>query len=1719
MTGFDLGQPDAPQRGELVLNRLRAGAIPSVAGRGLLQMEEEFGEGLTKGTLGGIATATVKGMADASYGLLKGAEWLLTNVPAAARGKTEAVLPATLMDALPRKTRLSIESRLAQAGSFGRPAGETLGLGLSMLGGGASAVGKAVTLPGKAVHALGVPGMKIAERLLRASPEAGKWARAAAKHVPGLVGASTGFGLYNYVTAEGGFEERAAAALHGIVVGGGLHILGTVGRALDGRILSRMVSETEAKQLMEVANGLRTKADINILKKIPGRVLSSAFEGTAFAGMDKQFLSDVIRGAQGDDQAAARAAGVWAGSFAGALAAKYGQPDAYLFFSRTAPHDNTLQTRLDAYQQADQERVAKDQGEPQEPGKEQFKAQEDQRIKAGMEDATRTVDEMPALRTISDPLFKSGWEMVPEVKRDGMTSTVTLDFPGGGKVELSEDGGSLGAAVRGFSIKVPAEVYRQVRGDGPAEGWARLSGPAAEEFARDLGALSMLRRIRGELLFGGDGKEAWAGGPWRDGEGKVFSVGLDGNVYSRDEIHNPGEQWKQVEAPEIPSGETGVVQNPEIVRWMELAAGLRANAAPNPGLDLIDAALTMAIRGRSSPSHRELLNFLATPMQQGVPNADAIAPLLTPETTERLGMLVGQLASGHMNAETARQQMAQVFAPQQPQKLLGFAEGQEPKGDVQQEMLADSQVKLDEIAGAKDWNSAEPAERRSAARQYAEEARDAGVEVAPSKLTKTFAVPKSTARDILAKAQERRTEEPPKQTGEEGFALKVGPEQMAQIGMEADRLARSPLNPKRFYRPMTKEVAKSGPVGKEIAQRALQAVDLTKERIGKLNKLTERTLEEASGMGFVGKQSREAKRWAEHVSYDEQGRGEANFKLTVEGKGVDVPDVAQRWADTYRGTRYETGVMAKEARTIRKVKSTEGEAVEQLFEPAPREANIFVREMHPEMAAVLKAGGKRRDELAQAIATYGRNNIDPELLKREWSKKVQGLETKEAFEFVRELPDLFSHFKFSDGAIIKVLETSPYETIKNMAQQGATRSAVIQAIGQEGVSDKTRQELGLPPGPETLQNRLLEEGGRADVGAELFRNLNAMGADTVAWLPKPLRKLETLRRVAQILKSAPLDLVEGLSTIPQFTGFRDALVGMVRGGMNGKEIKAYLEEIGAITIEAGHHLMVEDTGMVGYLTQKLGLPKQLAADAGAVMAGASALHVLKRWGAKESRPRDVLALERMEFTSSEIADLTTGAASQALKNTFVRRFVANSTGQFLRGERSQMGASAVVNLLLPYNRYFMNRFRQFVETTAQTGREVRRYRADRTPENKARAIAAAGQSLRFMLGAAVSGSIGIYLSNLMVDGAMDAWDQVFHEASKDPLEFAARAARSSWLGGVPGALYGVVADQSIHMTDRLERVSPDLPLSSVVSELMMASASAGQYKGETFQEKVGTFALRMVPALRDMDFLAGWVGFDVSPETQGAIAALTRWKRITGKQSAYAGTDQIEDEDVARWRAMRDLSRKVRKASDSGITDLKNDPSVIEAVNATLDATSGKSLAASLRGKKLLARLDPDEMNDLAEREGQDVLRRLQAHDDALEAVAATYARVPKNLAGAERDMDLGTLLDVATSSAKNQNPRGFRAAYNAIEDVVDARRAAKLPLPKEEINRLAQVMADFPEVAGELFTTSQRKELSRIKDTALLKVRMARLLRERLTGGDRPPTAEKARSTTQTRR
>lgn len=654
MTGLDaLGPPKGNPDGDILAQSVWNGEMMPEMRRRIWTVEGQQAESGTQ-LLGPVA-GMGKGIIDANLQLMKGVRWLGSHV-GMDFGMTDEQVPDNLYDLLPRDMKLRLASRLARSpeilGMNTRGASEFTGQVIPLLASGGTGLAGAVSGPGKAIEMLGAPGQALG-RALGQIPKVAEWTRVA-KALPPLLGSSTGFGLYNYITADGDMEDRVRAGAYGMLAGAALQVAGKAASVLESRLLDKTLTAAEGKAMAQMAANLRAgklpswDALSGMMKKAGARGASTLAEGTGFAFLNPEFTKALF---DGDAEGAMSA---YVEGLPAALLARTGRLDGWRSFRREAPETNTTELRRDI--------VARRRGEqeprPQEPRPQQPSGEDVQmQAEPGVLEGARAQD---PLTPVLDPLFQSGWD-IPEAGVPKDLRGIEVEFPGQGKITITEkDGGN-------FVMEVPSEIFNTVRGMEAKTKTVRMEGAVAEEFARDLAAITMMRRMGGELQFGG--REAWAGGPWVGEDGRLYSVGIDGQTYSKRLPVRSGDEWRLSKPKQIDV--TGAPDTPSLGAWQALAQSLRRVSSPNPGLDLVEASVTTAINGSpESRSVQELRAFFdqVDPAQ--------LSEMLTPQNLEPLGMLLGRIGSGHATAQSALMDLQQVMQPQEPAQAAGGREGE-----------------------------------------------------------------------------------------------------------------------------------------------------------------------------------------------------------------------------------------------------------------------------------------------------------------------------------------------------------------------------------------------------------------------------------------------------------------------------------------------------------------------------------------------------------------------------------------------------------------------------------------------------------------------------------------------------------------------------------------------------------------------------------------------------------------------------------------------------------------------------------------------------------------------------------------------------------------------------------------------------------------------------------------------------------------------------------
>ncbi len=165
-----------------------------------------------------------------------------------------------------------------------------------------------------------------------------------------------------------------------------------------------------------------------------------------------------------------------------------------------------------------------------------------------------------------------------------------------------------------------------------------------------------------------------------------------------------------------------------------------------------------------------------------------------------------------------------------------------------------------------------------------------------------------------------------------------------------------------------------------------------------------------------------------------------------------------------------------------------------------------------------------------------------------------------------------------------------------------------------------------------------------------------------------------------------------------------------------------------------------------------------------------------------------------------------------------------------------------------------------------------------------------------------------------------------------------------------------------------------LPVSTA-QDIVDAFAGRGQYEGMTGVEAAAKLLKSSTPITAAGANIAATAGlWQDNPKLDAGIKEFWNWRR------KYAPTPRVEgangsDADTQAFRAaMRKAGNNMRDGEYPG-----------EAINAALGVKDAKTVAQSLRSRKLLKTLKPEQLQAVTEYLGPDTLSELHAYDDLLE--------------------------------------------------------------------------------------------------------------------------------------
>jgi hypothetical protein len=258
---------------------------------------------------------------------------------------------------------------------------------------------------------------------------------------------------------------------------------------------------------------------------------------------------------------------------------------------------------------------------------------------------------------------------------------------------------------------------------------------------------------------------------------------------------------------------------------------------------------------------------------------------------------------------------------------------------------------------------------------------------------------------------------------------------------------------------------------------------------------------------------------------------------------------------------------------------------------------------------------------------------------------------------------------------------------------------------------------------------------------------------------------------------------------------------------------------------------------------------------------------------------------------------------------------------------------------------------------------------------------------RYFFGAAVGGTAAALLLAYMFGGKEGVKVQT-QKAKDAPGEFLKDALTYNLLGGLSSAAYRSVVENNDRrlLAPMLDLVFP----ASVMQSLWELYNGYGRFKDQSPAEKWATFLKSRVAMSRSVAHMASVLGLGESdPALDAATRGFYEWRRDnpSSKGRDVGGSYYTEGEALKFRIAMR----RAVELIGAGKLDEAEDK-IDEAITIKSDTESmgraKEATAASIRGRKLLRGLSPEELESLRNRIGDTAYDKLWTHDELLESWA-----------------------------------------------------------------------------------------------------------------------------------
>ena len=777
-----------------------------------------------------------------------------------------------------------------------------------------------------------------------------------------------------------------------------------------------------------------------------------------------------------------------------------------------------------------------------------------------------------------------------------------------------------------------------------------------------------------------------------------------------------------------------------------------------------------------------------------------------------------------------------------------------------------------------------------------------------------------------------------------------------------------------------------GPVAKTVTRENLEIVARAKQLYGEISADFLDTARRVAGQAFRGGST-----WVQGVRKISGNAGISKFHEIIEtraetGNWDHVPPKFREAAAIWYDANMAIGRMAEKANP--------------LFKAGGKVQRILTSYGYD---IVKRGGGKAWNMWSEALADVnGKSVDDTRQFLTKWKTELDkpGADAthldKLAQDFKRQFPKVVTHIRPAKGmGWHAIVQSNPFSYLEQAAQRTANAVAFREVY-----------PLAEKEGKYESSGKL--EATRAAVQAEIDTNKygnefdNVMKAlqghplDSITqWWMAPdsvtgaayraLGEVTAPMRALMLSASAAVNVVETLMGGAHiFNGYGPAFKAMLRSktlfaqlkrsGMLNASIKDFSFDPSAPIRSLSR--MASNILSRGFMSEFLNEFQEFT--------GASSARIV----ADEIRAGTMSATDKQNVISTMRAmGIDTKSAKEAVEGrspktvqVFETKAAAFlSSGNMATAERSRLGASRFFNSLFWFHSYPMMKLNQLRSLYNNLNESVR-------TGDKPQQWADAKKISRYIFGTGLQGAGTLILMRLLTEGAAGL-ETLDKEAEDDPLAFV----MNSFIQGIGGPL--ALAARLFERVGGVQSLASEVVGSmapvGVVGELWDMAAGNGKYDGADFMSKVGLFIRSKTPAMRLAKRAVATLGLAKnSADLDAAISAFYRWRREEKGQLKI--TNELKDqEDRAKFRFhMKKVVEAMKKNDlDAYMKQMGAALSIREFEEMSYKEQQ-KSISSSLRSRKLLSKLEDEDLENLRKRIGDNAFQRLIDYDDMLEIEA-----------------------------------------------------------------------------------------------------------------------------------